>query len=461
LAKDKKVYICKDCGSQSPKWMGKCNDCGEWNTYEEKIVKASAIKSNSSRMVTTTNPTKLRAIVQSNSDRIVTGVSEFDRVMGGGIVRDSISIISAPPGMGKSTLLLQLTNALSLKGYKILYASGEESNSQIKNRADRTVKEIADNFWVVSDTKLDEILQHIETIDADLIILDSIQTFTLEEYSGSRAGSPTQVIECATALKDKAKNPDRPRAVFLVGQMTKADEMAGPRILEHLVDTVLYIEGEDGEELKHLISKKNRYGDTSESGLFRMSEIGMEEIADPSEFFMTKRDELVPGSALAVIKDGTRPIVVEVESLVSKSFTPYPSRLSECFARKEQLGTLISILEERGGVGLYDKNVIIKATGGLKLTETSVNLAVVMSIASSALNHGISTDTVFIGELGLTGELKKVPSLEQRLKEVDRMGFKKAYIPMNCLKTGIKFKNIKVIPCKKLTDVIEKEFKCN
>lgn len=459
MAKDKKIYICKDCGSQSPKWMGKCNDCGAWNTYEEKIVKASSIKSNSSRMAITTSPTKLRAIVQSNSDRIVTGVSEFDRVMGGGIVRDSISIMSAPPGMGKSTLLLQLANSLSLKGYKILYASGEESNSQIKNRADRTVKEIADNFWVVSDTKLDEILQHIETVDADLIILDSIQTFTLEEYSGSRAGSPTQVIECATALKDKAKNPDRPRAVFLVGQMTKADEMAGPRILEHLVDTVLYIEGEDGEELKHLISKKNRYGDTSESGLFRMSEIGMEEIADPSEFFMTKREELVPGSALAVIKDGTRPIVVEVESLVSKSFTPYPSRLSECFARKEQLGTLISILEERGGVGLYDKNVIIKATGGLKLTETSVNLAVVMSIASSALNHGISTDTVFIGELGLTGELKKVPSLEQRLKEVDRMGFKKAYIPMNCLKSGIKFKNIKVIPCKKLIDVIQKEIK--
>ena len=459
MAKDKKVYICKECGSQSPKWMGKCNDCDAWNTYEEKIVKANSIKSNSSGMVITTSPTKLRAIVQSNSDRIVTGVSEFDRVMGGGIVRDSISIISAPPGMGKSTLLLQLANALSLKGYKILYASGEESNSQIKNRADRTVKEIADNFWVVSDTKLDEILQHIETVDADLIILDSIQTFTLEEYSGSRAGSPTQVIECATALKDKAKNPDRPRAVFLVGQMTKADEMAGPRILEHLVDTVLYIEGEDGEELKHLISKKNRYGDTSESGLFRMTEIGMEEICDPSEFFMTKREELVPGSALAVIKDGTRPIVVEVESLVSKSFTPYPSRLSECFARKEQLGTLISILEERGGVGLYDKNVIIKATGGLKLTETSVNLAVVMSIASSALNHGISTDTVFIGELGLTGELKKVPSLEQRLKEVDRMGFKKAYIPMNSLKPGVKFKNIRVIPCKKLIDVIQKEIK--
>ncbi|MBU3145825.1 DNA repair protein RadA [Clostridium sp. CF012] len=459
MAKDKKVYICKDCGLQSPKWMGKCNDCGAWNTYEEKIVKASSAKSNSSGMLITTSPTKLRAIVQSNSDRIVTGVSEFDRVMGGGIVRDSISIISAPPGMGKSTLLLQLANALSLKGYKILYASGEESNSQIKNRADRTVKEIADNFWVVSDTKLDEILQHIETVDADLIILDSIQTFTLEEYSGSRAGSPTQVIECATALKDKAKNPDRPRAVFLVGQMTKADEMAGPRILEHLVDTVLYIEGEDGEELKHLISKKNRYGDTSESGLFRMTEIGMEEISDPSEFFMTKREELVPGSALAVIKDGTRPIVVEVESLVSKSFTPYPSRLSECFARKEQLGTLISILEERGGVGLYDKNVIIKATGGLKLTETSVNLAVVMSIASSALNHGISTDTVFIGELGLTGELKKVPSLEQRLKEVDRMGFKKAYIPMNSLKPGVKFKNIRVIPCKKLIDVIQKELK--
>ncbi|MBZ9608701.1 DNA repair protein RadA [Clostridium estertheticum] len=460
MAKDKTIYVCKECGSHAPKWMGKCNDCGAWNSYEEKVVKAGSAKLNTlNSMGTTTKPTKLKAVVQANSDRIITGVSEFDRVMGGGIVRDSVTIISAPPGAGKSTLLLQLANSLSLKGYKVLYASGEESNSQIKNRADRTVKEIADNFWVVSDTKLDEILQHIETVDADLIILDSIQTFTLEEYSSSRAGSPTQVIECATALKDKAKNPERPRAVFLVGQMTKADEMAGPRILEHLVDTVLYIEGEDGEELKHLVSKKNRFGNTEESGMFRLSDIGMEEITDPSEFFMTKRDELVPGSALAVIKDGTRPIVIEIESLVSKSFTPYPSRLSECFSRKEQLGTLISILEERGGIGLYDKNVIIKATGGLKLTETSVNLAVVMSIASSTLNHGIATDTVFIGELGLTGELKKVPSLEQRLKEVDRMGFKKAYIPQNCLKAGVKFKKLKVIPCKKLTDVIEKEFK--
>ncbi|WP_298845901.1 DNA repair protein RadA [Clostridium sp.] len=460
MAKDKIIYICKECGSHAPKWMGKCNDCGAWNSYEEKLVKATSAKQNTlNSLVAATKPTKLKAVKQSNSDRIITGVSEFDRVMGGGIVRDSVTIISAPPGAGKSTLLLQLANSLSLKEYKILYASGEESKSQIKNRADRTVKEIADNFWVVSDTKLDEIIQHIETVDADLIILDSIQTFTLDEYSSSRAGSPTQVIECATALKNIAKNPDRPRAVFLVGQMTKADEMAGPRILEHLVDTVLYLEGEDGEELKHLVSKKNRFGNTEESGMFRLSDVGMEEITDPSEFFMTKRDELVPGSALAVIKDGTRPIVIEIESLVSKSFTPYPSRLSECFARKEQLGTLISILEERGGIGLYDKNVIIKATGGLKLTETSVNLAVVMSIASSSLNHGIATDTVFIGELGLTGELKKVPSLEQRLKEVDRMGFKKAYIPQNCLKTGVKFKNLRVIPCKKLTDVITKEFK--
>ncbi|APC41444.1 DNA repair protein RadA [Clostridium estertheticum] len=460
MAKDKIIYVCKECGSHAPKWMGKCSDCGAWNSYEEKLVKATSAKQNTlNSLVAATKPTKLKAVLQSNSDRIITGVSEFDRVMGGGIVRDSVTIISAPPGAGKSTLLLQLANSLSLKEYKILYASGEESKSQIKNRADRTVKEIADNFWVVSDTKLDEIIQHIETVDADLIILDSIQTFTLDEYSSSRAGSPTQVIECATALKNIAKNPDRPRAVFLVGQMTKADEMAGPRILEHLVDTVLYLEGEDGEELKHLVSKKNRFGNTEESGMFRLSDVGMEEITDPSEFFMTKRDELVPGSALAVIKDGTRPIVIEIESLVSKSFTPYPSRLSECFARKEQLGTLISILEERGGIGLYDKNVIIKATGGLKLTETSVNLAVVMSIASSSLNHGIATDTVFIGELGLTGELKKVPSLEQRLKEVDRMGFKKAYIPQNCLKAGVKFKNLKIIPCKKLTDVITKEFK--
>lgn len=457
LAKIKTVYVCKNCGHETPKMAGKCFNCGEWNTYEEKVVTPTVGKVGGASIVTKSKPTKLKQVKQSSSDRIVTGNGEFDRVMGGGIVKDSITIISAPPGMGKSTLILQLCNILAEKGYKVLYASGEESDSQIKNRADRTVKEISENLWVVSDTSMDAVLQHIEDVDADVIIIDSIQTFTLAQYSGSRAGTPTQVVECATALKDKCKDNERPRASLIVCQMTKDDEMSGPRTLEHLVDTVLYLEGESGEELRTLFGKKNRFGEI-ETGLFAMQSEGMIEITNPSEYFMTKRAEAIPGCALAVVKDGTRPIVVEIESLVSTSYAPFPSRTAMCFTRKEQLNTLISILEQRGGINLFDKNVTIQTTGGIKLTETSVNLAVIMSIVSSVYDKGIPSDTVFIGELGLTGELKKVPALDQRLKELNRLGFKKVYIPVGCVKPEMKFNNLTLVECQTLGEVITKQF---
>ena len=456
MAKSKIVYICQQCGYESLKWMGKCPDCNNWNSFEEVLVDPKKSASNKSAVTTKRKPIKkLSEVTSSNSDRIVTDISEFNRVMGGGIVKDSITIITAKPGAGKSTLLLQVADDVSSKGHKVIYASGEESDSQIKNRADRILDKINDNIWIVSDTSLNNVIASIDEVNPDLIIVDSIQTFTLEEYLPSRAGSPTQTMECANELLKIAKNSERPRAVILVGQMNKNEEIAGLRSLEHLVDTVLIIDGENEEELRALQSSKNRFGGTGEIGFFGMTENGMESIDNPSEFFMTKREEgeTVSGNALTVVREGSRPIILEVESLVSNSFTPFPSRIGENLG-KDQLNTLVSILEQRGGINLFNKNVVIKITGGLRLREQAINLAVIMSIVSSVYNKGIPNDVVFIADVGLTGELKKVPSLEARIRELDRMGFKKVYVAKNAFSRPVKFNNIKVMDFKTLSQVI-------
>lgn len=457
--KKRTAYICNNCGYESAGRLGKCPECDTWGSLELTAIETEKGVKGSKKIFEKKPIKRLNEVVSTNSDRIVTSLSEFNRVMGGGIVKDSISILSAKPGAGKSTLLLQVANELATMNYKVLYASGEESESQIKSRANRIIKNIHENLWVVSDNSMDNILENVDDIDPDLIIVDSIQTFTLDAFPASRAGSPTQTMECAYELVKLAKNHLRPRVVFIVGQMTKEDELAGVRALEHLVDTVLIIEGESGEELRILLTTKNRYGSTGEMGFFNMTEEGMVSIDNPSEFFMTKREpwDLVSGNSISVVREGTRPIILEIESLVSDSFTPYPSRISECMKR-EQLNTLISILEQRGGMKLYDKNVVIKTTGGIRLTEQASNLAVIMSIVSSVLKVGIPNDIVFISDVGLTGELKKVPSLEARLKEVDRMGFKQAFIAKGVGK-GFNLKNIKVIEFKTLKEVVNYVFK--
>lgn len=457
--KKKTIYKCSDCGYESVGFIGKCPECGVWGGLKETLLEDK--KTSSGKIVQTANrkPIKrLQDVKSSNSDRIITNLNEFNRVMGGGIVKDSITILSAKPGAGKSTLLLQVANDLGKLGHKILYASGEESESQIKNRADRIVKNIEENLWVMSDNSMDNVVHTVDEIDPSIIIIDSIQTFTLSEFSGSRAGSPTQTMECANVLVNLAKNTERPRVVIMVGQMTKEDEIAGVRALEHLVDTVLIIEGESGDELRTLLTTKNRYGSTGEMGFFAMGEEGMKSIDNPSEYFMTHREEnnRVPGSAITVLREGTRPIILEIESLVSMSFSPYPSRISECL-RREQLNTLVSILEQRGGFKFYDKNVVIKTTGGIKLKEQASNLAVLMSIVSSVKEEGIDNTTVFIADVGLTGELKRVPSLDSRIKELDRMGFKKVYIASGNSK-GLKTNNIQIIECNTLRDVIHSVF---
>ncbi len=461
--KSKIVYICSECKFEQPKWTGRCPNCGVWNSFlESEILKKTNSKSNSNNRVTSTSKKaqKLSDIKVLNSDRIITDLHEFNRVVGGGIVRDSISILAARPGAGKSTLLLQVAHDISKKGFKVLYASGEESESQIKKRADRVIGEcLEENIWIYSDISLNNVLEVVNEVDPDFIIIDSIQTFVLEEYS-SRPGSPIQTMECANELLRIAKNINRPRAVIIVGQMTKEDELAGVRALEHLVDCVLMIEGDSLEELRSLVCSKNRFGSTGEVGFFSMTEKGMISIDNPSQFFMTKRNEKdeVFGSSLSVMKEGNRCIIVEIESLVSNSMAPYPSRISDCL-KKDQLNTLISILEERGKIKLFDKNVVIKATGGIRLREQCVNLAVIISIVSSLKNKSIDNGYVFIGDVGLTGEIKRVPSMELRLKEVDRIGFSKVYVPEGENYKNFKFKNIEVKPFRYIYEVINDVFK--
>lgn len=457
MAKIKSVYICEKCGYESPKWMGKCPDCNSWNTFEEELVEKKSNSSVSKSVLSSIKKPakKLVDVTSSKSDRITTGIKEFDRVMGGGIVKDSITIITARPGAGKSTLLLQVADSIAENGHKVIYASGEESDSQIRNRADRILNKINENIWVIQENSMDSVAHSINEIDPDLIIIDSIQTFTMEAAMPARAGSPTQTMECANELLKIAKDDKRPRAIIIVGQMTKADELAGLRALEHLVDTVLIIEANSDEELRGLVSSKNRFGSTGETGFFQMTEKGMESIDNPSEYFMTKRDEdeLVSGSTLTVVKEGSRAIIMEVESLVSKTFTPYPTRIGETLG-KDKLNTLISILELRGGLNLYDKNVIIKTTGGMRIREQAINLAVIMSIVSSVRNKGIPSNVAFIADVGLTGELKKVPSLESRVKELGRMGFKKVYVAKDSFTRGFKVEGIDIIALKTLSEVM-------
>ena len=430
--KIKTVYQCTSCGYQSPKWAGKCPDCGEWNTLAETAQvrgSAKAAKAAPKQLVS-----RLSEVETGSDQRLLTGIAEFDRVMGGGIVRDSVTIITSPPGGGKSTLSLMAASALAKQGFRVLYASGEESDSQIKNRADRILDTIAENIWIVADTSMDNVLDAIREIDPDLIILDSIQTFSLAEFLPSRAGNPTQTMECASALVAQAKNKSRPRAVLMIGQMNKSDEIAG------------------------LVATKNRFGSTGEMGFFTMTEAGLASIENPSAYFVTKRErgDFVSGSAIAVLKEGSRPVIAEIESLVSPSFTPYPSRISETM-KKDTMNTLISILEQRGGIKLYDKNVVIKTTGGLYLKEQAANLAVLMSIASSVYDKSIPSDWAFLADVGLTGELKRVPSMESRIKELDRMGFKQVFISAGGMRE-LHLENIRVVEAKFLSQLLNHVF---
>ena len=465
MAKAKQIYVCTKCGFESPKWMGQCPSCHEWNCLEEQEAPSKSVSTgpNTALAKKSAGPglRPLKKVSLVGNERIRTRISELDRVLGGGIVKDSITIIAAKPGAGKSTLLLRIAEEVAQQGMIVLYVSGEESESQMRRRAERILNNgIHENLWVLSTAQMNEVLSAIDQIDPALVILDSIQTFFLEEFS-SRPGSPTQIVECTNAVLRIAKDPNKPRAVVMAGQMTKEDELAGVRSLEHMVDTVLFMEADPVEEIRTISASKNRFGSTGEMGFFTMEENGLVPIDNPSRFFMTNRspDMIVNGSALSVIKEGTRPMIIEVESLISQSFTPYPSRISECLTR-DRLGTLISILEQRGGITLFDKNVVVKSTGGLKLSQPGVALAVLISLASSSLRKPVPQGAIFLGDVGLTGELKKVPSIDLMIREAARLGFHSIYVPAGEYKaeTRKSLGDARLIPMKDLTSVIRGVF---
>lgn len=427
MAKNSTKYKCTSCGKTFASWMGKCSGCQSWNTIEEIIVSkdSSFIGSPSAKAI------QVAAIKTLNKDRIDTGEIEINRMFGGGIVKDSVNIISAPPGAGKSTFATNLCGLLCDQGLTVLYASGEESESQIKSRCDRILgSELPEKMYVVSDPqkRFESVAAAINDLDPDFIVLDSAQTFTLDRCSPSRSGSPTQVVEVANELVAICKNPERPRAALIVGQMVKNDELAGPRQLEHLVDAVYYLEGDPYEELRICTSSKNRFGEV-ETVFFNIND-GMKPINNPSEYLITKREDgsSAIGSAITIIKEGSMPVAVEIESLISKSFTPYPSRIGDGL-RRDQLSIVISLLEQKNNMSFFDKNVIVKAMGNVKLQEPSTNLAIATSIASSYYKQPIKPGTVLIGDISLTGELKKVQSIESKIKEAERMGFEQVIIP--------------------------------
>lgn len=449
MAKIKKAYQCTNCGHSQGVWAGQCPSCKKWGSLVEVVVKE---EKNQNIIFEENKAKKLKSIEVNKDLSIKSSYKEFDRVMGDGLIRDSVSILTARPGAGKSTLLLQLSKSYADIGLKVLYVSGEESESQIKSRADRIMAKLPENVWILSTNSMDQAISEIKKIDADIVFLDSIQTFSLREFD-NKQGSPTQTIEVANKAVEIAKDPKKKRAIIMIGHMTKANEMAGLRTLEHLVDTVLILDGESDEDLRVLTTSKNRFGRTGEIGLFSMTEDGLLEISNPSQYFISQRDNDVEGSAIAVTKEGSRLLEVEIESLVSKSFLPYPQRIGDSL-RKDELNTLISILQERAGLNLFDYNVIIKTTGGLKLSEPSVNLAIMVSIASSFLKKSVSDKTVFIAEVGLTGELKKVPQIRQRLKELERLGYEKCFIAKNSLDIS-EFKSLKVIELANIREVLE------
>ncbi len=428
MAKTKTQYVCQKCGRIAAKEMGKCPQCGVWNSMVEEVVttsKNSGIRSRTNLNLNS-QPTRLSEIEGDPEARLHLPIEEFARVLGGGIVPGSVVLIGGDPGIGKSTLMLQVAATMAREAGPVLYVSGEESTRQIKMRALRLdASAEADDLYLVAETDLAAILAHIENLQARLVIVDSIQTTYNGELT-SAAGSVSQVRECAARLTALAKSSGL--AMFLVGHVTKEGNLAGPRVLEHMVDTVLYLEGDRHHAYRLLRGVKNRFGAISEVGVFEMREAGMVEVANPSEAFLAERLVNAPGSAIAVTMEGTRPLLVEVQALASTTAFGNPRRTPNGVDFNRLLLTS-AVLTRRLGVRLADQDVFVNVIGGLQVQEPAADLAIAMAIASSVKDRAIAADLVLIGEIGLSGELRAVGQLPARLHEASKLGFRRAIIP--------------------------------
>jgi len=424
MAKSKTRFVCQECGYESAKWMGKCPSCQQWNTLVEEMVVTSSPKHTGIGSNTSQKPEKITSIETREESRILTQMPEFNRVLGGGIVPGSLVLIGGDPGIGKSTLLLQISQQLADKKVTVLYISGEESTRQTKLRADR-LGAMSDELYVLSETNLNLIKTQIEQLSPDFIVIDSIQTIFKDEVT-SAPGSVSQVRECTSELMRIAKTKHIP--IFIVGHVTKEGAIAGPRMLEHMVDVVLYFEGERHHSFRILRGVKNRFGSTNEMGIFEMKEEGLKEVMNPSEIFLEERSEGVAGSCVVASMEGTRPVLVEIQSLISPTSFGNPRRMATGIDHN-RVPLLMAVLEKRVGLMMQNQDAYVKVAGGVKLDEPAIDLAVAISIASSFKNKPCRAHDVLIGEVGLTGEIRRVSRMEQRIQEAAKLGFKRAIIP--------------------------------
>lgn len=418
MGKSSVVYECSECGAQSPKWAGKCSECGKWNTLVESVMVGKRVQSASKKA----KLQKLEEIEAGDVRRRLSGIGELDRVLGGGIVPGEVILMIGEPGIGKSTLLTQLALRQSL-GKTVVYVCGEESPSQVKLRVERLHSGSAVNLQMLPETDVDVIIASIEKLDLSILIIDSVQTLYSSELPGT-AGSISQIRECSARLIGYAKSKNVP--IVLVGHVTKDGEMAGPKVLEHMVDAVLELTGDRYYDLRLLRTQKNRFGPTDEVGVFKMVESGMEEVANPSELFLREREEGSVGSCVAVVMEGTRPVLLEVQALVVDSELPVPRRVAQGVdVRRVQI--LLGVLQKYAKLNIGNKDVFVKVAGGINVKEPAIDLSICLAVASSAKNKPLPGSSVAIGEVGLLGEIRHVSMAEKREKEAKKLGYAKVY----------------------------------
>lgn len=425
MAKTKTVFFCTSCGNETPRWQGRCPSCGAWNTIEEHIEKPmlSGAKAKSSPVGTSRRPQRLSEVAVDGETRFSTGMGELNRVLGGGAVAGSLVLVSGAPGIGKSTLLLQICNSLCIER-KVLYVSGEESERQLKLRAER-LGVSPDELFILSETRLSDILEAAAEMQPDILIVDSIQTLYNEENDSS-PGSVSQVKDCTMSMMQLSKSNGI--TVFVVGHINKDGNIAGPKVLEHMVDCVLYFEGDPNSSYRLLRAAKNRFGSTNEIGVFEMRDIGLVEVPNPSQMLLEGRPEGASGTCVACVMEGTRPVLAEVQALVAKTTMNVPRRASDGFDFNRAI-LMLAVMEKRAGMKLSMFDAYINVIGGLRLDEPGADLPIVLALASSYRDQSIADDMVAIGEVGMTGEIRSVSHMNQRLAEIARLGFKKCLVP--------------------------------
>ena len=452
MPKSQTRYVCQQCGSAQTKWMGRCPECGEWNSLVETLVQPPSPRSDRVRSLTQpeSQPRQLSEVSADRFERLSLGIGELDRVLGGGLVPGSLVLIGGDPGIGKSTLVLQASGRVASGDGTVFYVSGEESAQQIKLRAGR-IGIGGSGLYVLSETNLDAILGHIQQQRPQLVVIDSIQTIYLDDLD-SPAGSVSQVRECAARLMRLAKGEGIP--VLLIGHVTKTGTIAGPRVLEHTVDTVLYLEGDRFHTYRLLRCVKNRFGSASEVGVFEMQDTGLVEVTNPSQVFLAERLASAAGSAIAVTLEGTRPLLVEIQALTSTTSFGNPRRTANG-VDLNRLWLLVAVLSKRVGVRLFDQDVFVNVVGGLRVGEPAADLAIACAINSSFRDRPVAADMALIGEVGLSGELRAVSQLETRLREAAKLGFRRCLVPQSRALKQVKVPDLEILVARTLAQALE------